>query len=158
MITIGAWWSIKNKRLDASGLSVIKNFEDLSLVVYKDVAGLDTIGYGHLIKSGENFNTITKGYAEQLLLADVQPFENVVNNYVKVPLTQNMFNSLVSLTYNIGINGFKNSTVLKQLNNGDYISAANSISMWNKATIDGKKVFVQGLANRRENEQQIFFS
>ncbi|KRJ11905.1 lysozyme [Acinetobacter nosocomialis] len=58
----------------------------------------------------------------------------------------------VSLTYNIGSGAFKNSTLLKKLNKGDYQGAADQFLVWNKA---GGKV-MKGLVRRREAERALF--
>lgn len=162
MVSIGSWWAFKNKSLNSEGLNIIKGWEGWSATAYKDVAGLWTIGYGHLINlETENYllsKTLTVEEGEKLLRQDVERFENAVNNYVKVPITQNMFNSLVSFSYNVGVTAFKKSTLLSVLNNGDYIGAANQLSRWDKATVDGVKQSVTGLANRRSFEQKVFFS
>ncbi len=71
---------------------------------------------------------------------------------VTVPLNQNQFDALVSLTYNIGSGAFNNSTLLKKLNKGDYQGAADQFLVWNKA---GGKV-MKGLVRRREAEQALF--
>ena len=155
LMTIGAWWVFKPKTLDQNGIDLIKQFEGLSLTVYDDVAGYPTIGYGHLLLPNEhNVQSITLEQAEQFLRYDVRRFEVAVNEGVKVPISQNMFNSLVSFSYNVGVNAFKDSTLLRVLNGGDYIEAVNQLTRWNKAG----GAFVQGLANRREHEQELFFS
>lgn len=153
-MSIGAWWVFKPKTLDENGRNLIKSFEGLSLTVYDDAAGLPTIGYGHLLVDGENYKRITQDEADILFNRDVARFEVAVNENVKVPITQNMFNGLVSFAYNVGIGAFKDSTLLRVLNGGDYIEAVNQLSRWNKAG----GAFVQGLANRREQEQEVFFS
>ena len=79
-------------------------------------------------------------------------FEKTVNDLVKVPLTQNQFDALVSLTYNIGTGAFEKSTLLKKLNTGDYQGAADQFTVWNKG---GGKV-LQGLVNRRAKEKEVF--
>lgn len=142
------------KRLNKAGLAAIKSYEGLSLVRYNDVAGYPTIGYGHLILPHEEFHTISLEEAEALFIRDVMVYEDAVNENVKVPLTQNMFNALVSFCYNVGVDQFRNSTLLRVLNAGDYIEANNQLARWNRA---GGKV-VEGLANRREHEQQLFWA
>ncbi|EXA91352.1 phage lysozyme family protein [Acinetobacter baumannii 1267820] len=61
-----------------------------------------------------------------------------------MPLAQNQFDALVSLTYNIGSGVFKKSTLLKRLNKGEYQGAADQFLVWNKA---GGKV-MKGLVRR----------
>ena len=83
---------------------------------------------------------------------DLKKFESAVNTAVVVPINQNQFDALVSLTYNIGIKAFKNSTLLKKLNVGDIRGAAAQFDVWIN---DGGKV-VQGLVNRRAVERKLF--
>ena len=81
-------------------------------------------------------------------------FECTVNDAITGVLTQNQFDALVSLTYNIGSGAFKNSTLLKKLNAGDYKGAANQFDVWVNA--GGKRL--QGLVNRRAKEKELFLS
>ncbi len=146
----------------ANGLNHIKQYEGYSSTSYNDVAGLPTIGYGHLIDIvGEAYllnSAITTSKALQLLAEDVKEAENAVNSCVMVTLNQNEFDALVSLVYNIGAGTFSSSTVLKKINlrkSKEQISAA--WKAWNKATINGKKTMVQGLVNRRTSEVELYF-
>ena len=68
-----------------------------------------------------------------------------------MPLTQNQFDSLVSLTYNIGTGTFEKSTLLKKLNAGDYQGAADQFTVWNKG---GGKI-LQGLVDCRAKEKEV---
>lgn len=104
---------------------------------------------GTKVKLGDK---TTKSQAKAYKLHDLKEFENTVNTSVKVPLTQNQYDALVSLSYNIGSSAFKNSTLLKKLNSGDYKGAAEQFLVWNK--VNSKKV--QGLVNRREAERNLF--
>ena len=142
------------RSLNKTGLDLIKESEALRLDVYLDQAGLPTIGYGHLIKSGEVFTTIT----EELLRDDVATAENLVNQLVTVELTQNMFNALVSLVFNIGSGNFASSTLLRKLNAGDYEGAQNEFPRWNKITINGVLVVSNGLVARRGREASEFLA
>ena len=83
---------------------------------------------------------------------DLKKFESAVNSGVTVPINQNQFDLLVSLAYNIGIGAFKESTLLKKFNLGDYKGAAAQFNVWNKG---GGKV-MQGLMNRRAVERKLF--
>ena len=83
----------------------------------------------------------------------IAAYEDAVAEAVKVALTQSQVNALVSLCYNIGVNAFKGSTVVRELNQRKYQAACTAIGMWNKA---GGRV-VQGLVNRRAAEQVLFF-
>jgi lysozyme len=75
-----------------------------------------------------------------------------VRTYVTVPVNQNQFDAMVSLDYNIGGGNFKNSSVVANINKGDFVAAANSFKLWNKSG----GVVVQGLVNRRELEVTLF--
>lgn len=142
--------------LSTNGMELLAEFEDLRLNAYLDSAGIPTIGFGTIqypngkkVKMGDK---ITKEQALEYKKYDLHRFEKAVNEYVKVPLTQNQHDALVLLSYNIGTNALKNSTLLKKLNNKDYNGAAEQFLVWNKA--GGKKV--QGLVNRRQKEKQLF--
>lgn len=144
---------MKNKmHISQQGIEALKFFEGLRLTVYKDSAGLDTVGYGHLVKPGESFTTITEAEAEQLLKADISYAEDAVNRLVKVDLDQHQYDALVSFVYNVGAGAFADSTLLKRLNYGDYQGAANELDRWNKA---GGRV-IDGLVSRRYHEKQLF--
>lgn len=133
------------------GIDLIKSFEGLRLSAYKDVVGVVTIGYGTTsgVKMGD---TITKERAEELLREDVKRFEGYVDRLVKVPLTQGMFDALVSFTYNLGPGALEKSTLLDQLNRGDYDGAAEQFGRWVKA---GGKTLA-GLVRRRAAERALF--
>ncbi len=141
-------------------LSLIKRWEGLSLKAYQDVAGLWTIGYGHLIRPGEKYHPygpvrdITQADAEELLARDSASARNAVVTYVKVPLTANQRMALESLAFNIGAGAFASSTLVRKLNAGDYAGAASEFLRWNKAG----GVVVAGLTNRRYDEREVFLT
>lgn len=144
------------RKTATKGIDLIKEFEGCKLTAYKCPAGVWTIGYGHTgsvdgkaITSGM---TITAAKATELLKADLSKFEAAVNSYVTAPITQNMFDALVSFTFNCGAGALKGSTLLKKLNAKDYDGAAAEFPKWNKA---GGKV-LNGLVRRREAERCLF--
>ncbi|AID17956.1 endolysin [Acinetobacter phage YMC11/12/R2315] len=139
-----------------TGINLISTFEGTRLTAYDDGVGVWTIGIGTTVypngtkvKKGD---TCTSEQAKTYFKHDLIKFENVVNESVKVPLSQNQFDALVSLTYNIGSGAFKNSTLLKLLNNGDYQGAADQFPAWKKA---GGRV-LEGLVKRRAAERSLF--
>jgi len=80
---------------------VIKHFEGYSPIRYRDAAGYDTIGFGHLIRPGEKIPEPLLGEAaERLLQQDIAPKAAAVNLYVRVPLFQGQFDGVLSWTYN----------------------------------------------------------
>jgi len=138
------------------GVDLICGFEGLELKAYDDGVGVCTIGYGTTIyphgKAVQYGDTCTIEQAKNYMQYDLRRFEQAVSAAVNVPLNQNQFDALVSLSYNIGIGAFKNSTLLKLLNASDYHAASHQFDVWIKA--GGKTV--QGLVNRRAVEKTLF--
>jgi len=148
------------------GLQLLKQWEGFKLQLYKDSAGLPTIGVGHLLKKDELASgriiisgvpvEFVDGLGEEqvtsLLQQDLQPAEDTVNSGVKVVLDQNQFDALVSFTFNSGAQAFAESTLLKLLNQGSYDAVPDQLRRWVRA---GGKI-VQGLVNRRENEIKLW--
>jgi lysozyme len=133
-----------------STLAFITKEEGARNKAYKDSKGLWTIGVGHLIKSDEQHlinATLTDEQVEELLRSDLKWCSEAVESSVRVPLSQNQFDALYSLCFNIGGTAFKNSTVVKRINAGDLKGAADAIEMWNKPAV---------LINRRKREKALF--
>lgn len=140
--------------ISENGVKMIEGFEGFSATAYPDpgTGGAPwTIGYGHTggVSPGE---TITRAQAETYLEQDLSSAENAVRQNVHVPLTQNQFDALVSLTYNVGANGY--SGLLATLNRGDYAGAQRMFGDYVHA---GGHV-LQGLVNRRAQEAALFGS
>lgn len=141
------------------GLEFISNWEGCILKPYKDIAGLRTIGIGHLIKPDENFPdgvSITKERALEILAEDVKLCEDAIKKNIKVPLNQNQFDALVSFGFNCGVGVYSNSGVAAALNAGRYSDVPTQLLNWSKAKINGVLQVVQGLYNRRKSEGQLF--
>ena len=133
------------------GLVLIRSFEGLRLLAYKDLGGVVTIGYGTTagVKMGD---TVTKAEAEELLRLDVQRFVDHIAALVTVPLNQNNIDALASFVYNVGPTAFAKSTLLKYLNAGLYKDAADQFLRWNRAANN----VVAGLTRRRVAEKALF--
>lgn len=138
-------------RTSQKGIDLIKKFEGCRLEAYKCPAGIWTIGYGHT-KGVKDGMIITQEQAEEFLREDLRIFEQTVESCVKVPLSQNQFDALVSFCYNCGSGALRTSTLLRLLNEGKYSEAGEQFLRWNKA---GGKVLV-GLTRRREEERELF--
>lgn len=144
-----------SRKISSEGLALVKHFESLFLKAYKCPAGVWTIGWGH---TGLQHNdgtvyagrTITEAKAEELLAYDMHQFEERVSALVKVPLTQNQFDALVSFDFNTG--ALHKSTLLKRLNARDYSGAADQFLKWTRA---GGRV-LRGLTRRRQSERNLF--
>ncbi len=142
-----------------NGLEFISKWEGCVLKPYKDIAGLRTIGIGHLIKPGENFPDgveITKQKALEILASDVRICEESIRLNIKVPLNQNQFDALVSFGFNCGTGVYKNSDACKALNQGKYSEFPDLILAWSKARINGVLQTNKGLYNRRKSEGELF--
>lgn len=146
------------RKVTASGIDLVKRFEKYSPTVYLDEGGRAHIGYGYLLQPGENIAYMSEPEAAAKLKSKINEAENVIDNYVTVPLTQNQYNALASFVYNIGVNAFIGSTLLKKLNRRDYTGAANEMLRWNKITKDSKKIVSQGLVRRRNIEKDLFLT
>jgi hypothetical protein len=138
-------------------VQMIKKHEGFAPKLTDDV-GHPMIGYGCDLSAAEakkyEGRTISEVEAVSLLLARLTPVVDFLNNIVKVPLTQNQFDALCDLVYNIGSGNFSTSTLLKKLNVKDYTGAASEFVNWNMA---GGKV-LSGLTKRRESERDLFIS
>lgn len=157
-----------NMRMSSEGMKKLITWEGMETYLYEDVAGLKTIGVGHLLtrdelSSGKIWikgsavkyqNGLTEQQVYDLLEQDLESFEDAVHSLVKVELNQNQFDSLVSFSFNVGVNAFKNSTLLKRLNKGQYDEIPDQLRRWTYS--GGKKV--KGLVNRRENEIALWNS
>ena len=140
-------------------LNLIKEFEGCKLTAYQDIVGIWTIGYGTTAAAGLGIvpakgMTITQERAEDLLRQGVEKFAATVDAMITAKVNANQFGASVSLAYNIGPNAYAKSTVLRELNAGNYDKAAAAFQMWNKA---GGEV-VKGLVRRREAERQLFLT
>lgn len=131
----------------------------MRLTAYKDQAGVWTIGYGHT-RGVTPGMVITAEKALEMFLAEVALHAEPVQRFVRVNLTQNQFDALVSLVYNIGGTAFRNSTLLALLNAGKFADAALQFLAFNKVRDPKTKKLVvsRGLSERRETERQLFVS
>lgn len=143
-------------RTGEQGIALITAFEGLKLKRYRDAVDKWTIGYGHLILPAEESKliSITTGEAKALLRKDLRRTEAGVIKSLRKNVTQNQFDALVSLAFNIGVGNLQKSTLLRRVNQGDIPGAAQQFLVWNRA---GKKV-LPGLTRRREAERTLFLS
>ena len=129
----------------------IKSFEGERLKAYQCSAGVWTIGVGHT-KGVKPNDRVTKEESRKLFAQDLITFKFEMLPLVKVDVTQGQFVALLSFVFNLGITSFKTSTLLKKLNQGDYVGASNEFLRWKFA--NGK--VVEGLLNRRKAEKALF--
>ena len=149
-----------NTRMEISetGIQMIKQHEGLRLTPYLDSAGLATIGYGHLIQSHESFDGITEEEAEKILRYDIKIAETAVNDLVKEELFQHEFDALVSFVFNIGRGNFKDSTILKRINNREHRTEPEMVYIEFGKWVYAKGNVIKGLQKRRLMEAEQFRS
>jgi GH24 family phage-related lysozyme (muramidase) len=145
-----------------AGVEFIKSWEDFRDRMYNDAAGHCTIGYGTLLHRGNcNGNDaseapfkdgVSQERALELLRSELNDAQRTINQVVKVEVTQSQFDALVSLAYNIGLDAFKKSTLLKKLNDRKFTEVPTEFKRWVKA--DGKTL--RGLVRRRDAEAAMF--
>jgi len=135
----------------------IKLWEQLRLRAYKPTPhDRWTIGYGH---TGEDVNEgleITEGRAESLLREDLAWVRKAIVELVDVPLSQEQYDALASLIFNIGRTNCASSTLLRKLNAYDMVGAAEEFPRWNKQRQFGRLVVLKGLTRRRAHERELF--
>lgn len=138
--------------ISARGLALLRSFEGCELKAYRDSGGVLTIGFGHTrdVREGQ---CISQAMADEMLALEAEDFSAGVSKAIgDAPTTQDQFDAMVCLAYNIGLDAFAGSTVLRRHKQLNYIGAANAFLMWVK---DGGRV-VQGLIRRRAAEARLY--
>ena len=133
-------------------INLVTAFEGCKLTAYPDQGGVWTIGYGHTGPDVYEGLTITQDQAIAFLQQDLQTASSAVNRYVTVDLQQNQFDPLVDFVFNEGAGRLQHSTLLRDLNAGNYSAAADQFLVWDIAA--GK--VDAGLYRRREAERAMF--
>ena len=141
-------------KLDESGYSELHKREGLRTKPYLDTRGIPTISLGVTYypngrKVTMQDKPITKIEAERLGKVMADRFASEVTTLIKSKVNQNQFNALVSIAYNIGINGFKTSSFLKLVNkNPNDPKIKEAIMLWTKNP---------ELIGRRKKEVELYF-
>ena len=150
--------------LSQTGWNHIKNEEKLKLKAYKLGDGMVTVGYGHAERVGKTKlkpgQRISEEEARKLLKEDLTEaadgvrriFSDWKSEGVDVKITQSMFDALVSIAYNAGVTGLRNSQIMKFLKEKEYKKASESI-----LNFKVRKRF-PGLKVRRQKEYDLFRS
>jgi lysozyme len=134
--------------LSAAALVSLALFEGYTNTAVQPLPGDKwTYGFGTTdnVKKGD---AITPPKALERKLADIEKFEKELKQCVTVPLHQYEYDAYISLSYNIGSTAFCTSTLVKLLNNSDYVGACEQILRWDKF----KGTAVRGLTIRRQSE------
>lgn len=138
-------------------LEIIRQYEGFRATPYLCPAGVWTIGYGSTryadgtaVKSSDP--KVTQAQADEIMRATLNQYEDAVNRYVQVPISQNAFDALVDFAYNAGAKNLLNSTLLRKLNLKDYAGAAVEFGKW----VFGGGSVLPGLVKRRAAEKELF--
>ncbi len=145
------------RTISAKGIALIHSFEQCKLDAYPDPGSRDghpwTIGWGSTgpgISKGVRW---TQAQCDARFAEDIAKFAAKVDKLIgDTPTTQNQFDALTSLAYNIGTGALQKSTVLRRHKAGDIPGAARAFLMWNKN--DGK--VMRGLTRRRLAESDLY--
>jgi lysozyme len=143
------------KETSQAGIEALIKREGLILHPYLDSVGIPTIGVGNTYyEDGQKVkmtdHVITKARAIELFKYILKQYELAVYSTTRDDINQNQFDSLVSLTYNIGINGWKKSTLLKRINaNAAALEIEKAFMMWSKP---------KEIIGRRRTEVKQYFS
>ena len=138
-----------------AGIDFVKRHEGFRATPYRDVAGVMTIGYGHAIQKGEVFGALSSLEATAVLGRDLAIAEAAVNKLVTVGLQQTQFDTLVDFIFNLGVNAFTSSTLLKKINaTAPIADIQHEMLRW----IYAGGVVAQGLVNRRSDEWNLYLN
>jgi lysozyme len=138
-------------QITQDGIDLVKQFESFMANPYRDPIGVLTVGFGHVVIPGEQFQDLTEEQASDLLLKDLARFGTYVTNHITVPLNDNQFSALSSLVFNVGT-GPLLGHLGTYLNQYLYEQAAEEFPRWVYA--EGK--VLPGLVARRAAEQALF--
>lgn len=153
-------------KMSDHGLTLLKSWEGFKRTMYIDSAGYPTIGVGHLITKAESASGeimidrvpvhyasgLTDNQVTSLLKQDLSDREREVNILIKATLTQNQFDAVMALVFNIGEGAFASSHVLQYINSGQLSLVPDAFRMWNKCHGE----VMPGLVNRREHEIKLW--
>ena len=151
-------------------IEMIKHHEGVRFKPYQCPAKLWTIGVGHVLYPNqgkmpidqrgayalhpEDNRAFSKDEVDAILRADLDRFERGVERFCPVPLTQGMFDGLVSFSFNVGLGTLQRSTLRQKVLRLDKEGAAEELL---KYCMGGGKV-LKGLQNRRIDERHLFLS
>jgi len=140
--------------LGPKGAALIKSFEQYRDKSYQDQRGIWTCGWGHTGPDVKADTVCTPALADAWFFNDTHTAVNAVLRAIDVPMTQNQFDALCSICFNIGAHAFETSTLVRVLNAGNYMAAADQFLAWDHTNGQVNA----GLSRRREAEHALFLS
>lgn len=144
-------------QVSKAAVELIKTFEGYRSKAAQLPDGRWTIGFGHTLTAREGAQ-VSEQDAEALLLYDLIAIAHAVNEQTFTPLTQNQFDALCCFAFNVGLDNFKRSSVLRRVNEGSLLQAACAMEMWRKADFEGERIVVDALVRRRSAEKTLFLT
>lgn len=144
-------------QISRAAIDLIKRFEGYRSKAAQLADGRWTIGYGHTLTAREGAEVSEKD-AEALLLYDLIAVAHAVNEHVYTPLNQNQFDALCCFAFNIGVENFRRSSVLRRINEGQLLQAACGMELWRKADFEGERIVIDALVRRRAAEKTLFLT
>ncbi len=136
------------------GVNFIKSFEGFVATKYVCQGGYDTIGYGHKLKKGDDFDIIDVIEAERILNVDLIEVCRGVNRLTHVNLLQNQYDAVVSFVFNLGLGAYQRSTLRIKINREEHDLAVQEFNRW--IYIGLRKS--SGLIKRRKAEAMLYNS
>lgn len=141
-------------RMSSNGLKQLADREGVRTRAYRDTRGIWTIGVGHTSAAGPpnvyDGLVLSQDQVMDLFAKDVSQYETAVARAIKVDLSQNQFDALVSICYNIGVGAFASSSMVRDINTGASDNVIdNDIMKWNKP---------EEILGRRQSERDEFDS
>ncbi|MDJ0681861.1 MAG: lysozyme [Xenococcaceae cyanobacterium MO_167.B52] len=147
--------------VNIAALNLVKQYEGFRSYAYIDTSGYPVIGYGQSRIRGRRVRMgqrISRAEADAELARELYQIQRIVRSKVKVGLNPNQLGALTSLVYNAGVRILTHSTLIRKLNAGNYMGAANEMLRWNKAHQGGRLVPLAGLTRRRQAERRLFLT
>jgi lysozyme len=148
---------LSRHRVSRAAIELIKRFEGYRRHAAQLPDGRWTIGYGHTLTAREGAE-VEEADAEALLVYDLIAVQHAVNEALLAPLSQNQFDALCSFAFNIGLDNFRRSQVVKRLNAGSAVQAGCAMELWRKADFEGERIVVDALVRRRAAEKALFLT
>lgn len=142
-------------KTNQKGVATLIEFEGFRSSAYLCPAGVWTIGFGFTkgVKPGDK---MTRSEAAERLKQELSEYEEGVFSVCTRTPNENEFSAMVCMAFNIGLAGFRKSSVLKAHNKGDKEAAARAFQLWDKATVGGVKKTLPGLTRRRMAEAALY--
>jgi lysozyme len=140
-----------------AALDLIERFEGYRRSAARLEDGRWTIGYGHT-RTARKGAEVSEADAEALLIYDLMEIAGSLNDWVYTPLNQNQFDALCGFVFNIGLDNFRHSSVLRRLNEGALLQAACAMEMWRRVEFEGEPIVLDALVRRRAAEKALFLT